>query len=384
MSSSEKVSKQSPKATFKDFVAATGDSLSASGHKVPHSALLEAMSAAMNSRSWNQFCAELALPAPVALAAAPVAIAAVGSSGECFMPNETEVFALRLAHTLCRIAPDQYKAPSMGFVRNRACADEVLYSFQAKNGGLPVVLTSKGPDKTVIPAQWCPVTGHLLGNIPYDNYRLTIPLMPEISVSVSLPPDHQGHMYYEAWEELSDKIEMVMDGELTTFGLAGADMPYVEGFLETDDCNVTAKFDARPYLVRAKDSDLCAIWHEGLSGGYATDNIAEVVNTHVPHQGIQSVYDYIAAVHPHCDMGSTCGVKAEHFAPWLRKCRPVVYAQLLLEQEGLSVTQDESQKFSFVLDGMTSDGFADADAAKLALMDALMAQGLELDYTHLL
>lgn len=357
-----------PKATFKAFVSATGDALKASGHPMSHSALLEAMSAAMGTRGWNHFCADLGMAVPLAV---QTPVVAMPSETATYYPTPWQIYAARMAATLS----------SKPVATPVARTYEAIYAMRDAflKCGINVVLRSTAGSKEhfEVRAKWNIVTNtlSLVNSVVLPSERVVM-RCEDVSDSFECPLQVKvgldGVLVID--EITTGNLMVYCDGflvdEITAFGLPYGVGPYVEGVLKSDDSNAKAIFDARPYLATASDKQLEAIWNVGLSGDYCTDDISERVHELLPNDAIASVYSYVDAVHAHNDVGHETSLDSKMFVAWVREQRPGLHARLICEQEGV-VLSEENGKHGYQIQEHIAVGFASQDEAALAAVKVL-------------
>lgn len=344
MTNKENINMNSTEIELKAIAKAIGGSLKRAGHAVPHTAVLHAVSAALDKRDWHKVKA--ALTAPVA-SVAPAAGNAFDASPTSY--SERTLFALRMA-----LACGSQVLPVPAGDEQALAAARAVFPAE-----LDCILSWGGWN---LPVTMNPLTSAIdVGNFkPSDSSR-------KHSVRVTLPIPGQLTLHLA---ELDDPLvmEVAYNGKDSTWYLTkqGAEQAYeqlakavplaeifppslpgeaIRADFWTDDRVVEAQFDARPFFMQATAAQIGDIIGCGYRGDYPTDAVADFISDKHLDEGVENGFSYIATMQKASRRdapGFECSVDQVDMLNWLNAYRHDELALALCERVG-SIHEEEEE-----------------------------------------
>lgn len=328
-------------AEIKTVAKAVGASLKRDGHPVPHTAVLNALAAALNKRDWNTLLASTGNLVST--------LAAVNASS---IASEVELKRTKLVSrvldtyskgtwTLLRLAHlEKGKTPQFALPEDKARA----YALNALGGGVDGVLKWAG---------WnVPVTLDLIAS------TLDTDLVPDkpgvlgvfsksfrgsvFAWQVGYESDKGWFLTHRGVTDALSHLENLLPLEsMRKLGLyreyvklPGSPVP---AKFHTDDHVVEVTFDARPYLVQASYSEILAIIETEFGGDYATDTVAEWEGGAGGNQEVAYGFEHLGQQSR--VLGFECYLNGVATLQWLAKFRPQDLANALCKSLGVSLVQ---------------------------------------------
>jgi hypothetical protein len=357
-------------AEIKAVAKAVKASLTRDGHTVPHTAVLKALSAALNKRDWQTLKASLSTNTitnpPEVLETSPLAS----------YDNKT-LFWVRLAYLAgkpLKLLPKEASVAKSEAMAAAGTSHDGVLRWGGWN--LPATLeyvSSKvdagdfSPDK--------PATAGLL-KLQY--------LQGAVEFEVGFTKDQGWYLsskgaagFYEQLEQLvpNDKIL----GALALLSGTVLEGPPVSAKFWSDDYAFEKEFDARLALMSTSDKNLEAIISVGYGGDYSTDNLVEPMVE--LDSDIKNAFVYIGATQMgRGPIGFEVRVDAEEFLRWMDACRRPLLAKILCERQGVELTKSSDEadcgrwnwQYSSLGEGSETSMESEAEAA----MDAYHHLGL--------
>jgi hypothetical protein len=350
---------------IKGIAKAVGASLKRSGHQVPHSVLLHALSAALDKRDWHKLKASLS-----ALEQDVAAPAAASADFVTQMYSHRTLGLLRLASALLRpvhpLPIDDAEARHAAYAAVGSIAGTVVF----KDLVIPAMLNPQG---WVISDSEDTVRRRMgIGSLSFAQFRFTTPT-GVFSADAEYAPTKGWSLTRVGEQELFDQLNevvpaerlfpsgsMVFTGNTANLPPIGngsvlkdlimpvqATGPEVKARFHTDDYRFEVDFDAQHYFAQASVDDLLSIAEVGFSGDYCTDNVAEFMQGR--NEEIDAGFAYIHALQRSGmknPPGFECRVDAEDYFRWMDQHHRSELAQWLCVQEGVIVSQaDEPEIF---------------------------------------
>jgi hypothetical protein len=365
-------------AEIKAVAKAVGASLKRDGHKVPHTAVLNALAAALNKRDWNTLLANTS-----------------SSSGTLAAVVETEGKGKGKSKTLLnreaavRRMLDTYSKGTWTLLR---------LAFLEK-GNVPRTALPEDKARAYALAQ---LSGFLNGVLRWGGWNVPAPLdLAASTVGSDLVPDASGvkgtfskslrgtafscEVGYESdkgWfltakgaEDAVSQLEALMPAKvLQDVGLYRdyVEMPGepVPAVFHTDDHAVIVNFDARPYLMQARYGDILAIIECEFGGDYPTDAVADWEGAAGGNREVAYGFEHLNCQSR--DLGFECRVNGEAMLTWLAVARPQDLANALCKTLDVDLGQAQEEEIFGRWDWLFEGGACDMsfETRDEATMDA--------------
>lgn len=372
---------------IKGIAKAVGASLKRSGHQVPHSVLLHALSAALDKRDWHKLKASLEAQEP-APAYMTIAYKSQGNpwpatAGESLLMRVYSCETLAMLRLAYAVGRPVYPLPAENAEARQAAAAAIgliAGTVIFKDLVIPAMLH---PQDGVITDSQDTVRKQLgLGHLSFARFTFHA-LRGSFSAEAEYAPDSGWKLSTLGMQELLAKLETVVPTErlypvdsnifvgnvedLPPVGpgpvladllatqsselrqvhrqssmpvLAASTGPVVKARFWTDDHRFEVDFEAQDYFAQASVDSLLSIAEVGFSGDYCTDNVAEFMQGR--NEGIDDGFAYIHAVQKSAMKdapGFECSVDSEDYFRWMDLHHRSELAQWLCVQEGVTLTQ---------------------------------------------
>lgn len=313
---------------IKAVAKSIGKSLKTSGHDVPHSVLLHAVSAALDKRNWHVLKAALSSQATHA----PVTPQATRSVVSTY--SESARFWVKLAY-LCR-------TPVKSLPADSEHARDLAKMMVGKT--MQGALTWAG--KSVSATLQVSTSSLDAGDFNFEEnsigtFRLWFTsIMAPVGVEVAYTKKQGWYVTKKGEASFMATVDGLVTNEQVE--LEAKQGPGVSARFWTDDKAYEVNFDAQEYLCTAEDSQLEAIIYAGYRGSDCTEAIAEFMAGNHVHQVSELVeaFEYLSALQkaPRTNtVGYECAVNPKEFLQWMEVHQPILLATILCGKHNVRV-----------------------------------------------
>ena len=330
----KEINMQTSETEIKAIAKAVKASLTRDGHSVPHTAVLKALSSALNKRDWQTLKASLS--------SEKVTVSATLTDKSVFKSydNKTQ-FWVRLAYfsgNPLKVLP----------------ADSVTANQKAREA---VGLTKPGV------LNWC--GWNVPADLSYANSVVDVGdfevntagatglltlryLHGAVSLEVGYTASSGWYVSSKGAADFFEQLEHAVTedrilGALDATAVLNLDGPEVRAEFYTDDRVFTKNFDARLALMGYSDKNLEAIIWTGYGGDTSTDDLVQPLIA--LDSDLEEAFDYLNAVNiGNRDIGYEVKVDPEQFLRWMDACHQPLLARILCERQGVTLMQSQQEE----------------------------------------